>query len=107
MGTREVDEHGAPANDIVLPQDELGLGAVHFVVKYDSARRTYYIRDNGQGTGTFLKIERPLALQSGYAVSFGDSTMVVTLENSVGLQLRFLDGPKAEESLYSCYPMVA
>jgi hypothetical protein len=100
VGTQEYDEQGAPRNDIVLPAEEMGFGAVHFVIKYDSERRNYLIRDNGQGTGTFLKIDSPLVLRSGYAVGFGDSTMVVEIGTGCQLSLKFLDGPKAEESLY-------
>ena len=100
VGTQECDQQGVPTNDIVLPAEELGFGAVHFVLKYDSEHRHYLIRDNGQGTGTFLKIDCPLLLRSGYAVGFGDSTMLVELEAGPSVTLRFLDGPKAEESLY-------
>ena len=41
--------------------------------------KTYYIRDLGDGSGTFVHLKKPLSLKHGYIISFGDSHMVVQL----------------------------
>lgn len=66
-------------NDIVIKDDDesLGIGKRHFIIKYNTETRHYYIRDLGDGNGTFVKIETPLILKHGYIISYGDSHMVV------------------------------
>jgi hypothetical protein len=49
----------------------------------------------GDGMGTFIRIEQPLKLKNSYIVSFGDSHMIVNIENNL-LTIRFVEGPKAE-----------
>ena len=51
------------------------------------------------GTGTFIKIDKELKLQSGYIISYGDSHMVVTAKQDK-IHLKFLDGPKLDQELY-------
>jgi pSer/pThr/pTyr-binding forkhead associated (FHA) protein len=68
-------------NDIVIPDPtgELGIGKRHFIIKYSTDNRNYYIRDLGDGNGTFVKLETPLLLKHGFIISFGDSHMVVQI----------------------------
>ena len=42
-------------NDVILPKGE-GFGEQHFMIKYESAKNQYYLKDLGKGTGTFIKI---------------------------------------------------
>ncbi len=91
------------SNDIVVPAQEQGVGDRHFMVKYSVKAKSYYIKDLGEGTGTFVKIESPLALRQGYIVSFGDSHIVINLRIKGRIQLKFLDGPKTDQTLY-CPP---
>lgn len=39
--------------------------------------KTYFIKDLGEGSGTFIKVDEPLILNNGYLISYGDSHMVV------------------------------
>ena len=66
-------------NDIVIPDEggTLGIGKWHFIIKYSTETKNYYIWDLGDGNGTFVKIETPLLLKHGFIISFGDSHMVV------------------------------
>ena len=66
-------------NDIVINDENgtLGIGKRHFIIKYSTETKNYYIRDLGDGNGTFVKIETPLLLKHGFIISFGDSHMVV------------------------------
>jgi pSer/pThr/pTyr-binding forkhead associated (FHA) protein len=41
-------------NDIVIPDPDNGIGKRHMVVKYNLDDNEYYIRDLGDGTGTFV-----------------------------------------------------
>jgi len=83
--------------DIVLPKDEFGIGSVHFVIEYNAANCQYLIKDEGDGTGTFVKLSDPLPLQSYYILSFGSTHMTVIVEETK-LTVKFIEGPKAGQS---------
>ncbi|OMJ66943.1 hypothetical protein SteCoe_36043 [Stentor coeruleus] len=88
-------------NDILLPEDEKGAGKRHFMIKYNKEKQNYFLKDMGDGMGTFIRIEQPLKLKNSYIVSFGDSHMMVNIENNL-LTIRFVEGPKADhKSTYS------
>jgi len=64
--------------------------------------KNYYLRDLGDGSGTFVRLDVPLILKHGYIISFGDSHMVVQFcqdmktQSNSKIQLKFLDGPKTD-----------
>ena len=39
-----------------------GIGKRHLVIKYNMDNKSYYIRDLGDGSGTFVKIDVPLVI---------------------------------------------
>jgi FHA domain len=88
-------------NDIILPQNEAGVGKKHFVIKYSPEKDSYSIKDLGDGMGTFIRLTRPLCLKSNFIISFGDSHLIVVIENNEvpKLVIRFIDGPKVEQKL--------
>lgn len=47
------------------------------IIKYNMADRQYYIRDLGKGSGTFVRLDVPLALKNGFIISFGTSHLTV------------------------------
>ncbi len=49
-------------NDFAYPRAETGLDFRHFKVFYSPKEDDYYIQDLGEGTGTFVKIERESVL---------------------------------------------
>jgi len=101
MGTLGYDETtGECHNDILIPQKENGMGDVHLLIQYNPESKSYSIRDCGKGTGTFIKIEKLLELKRGYIISYGDSHMFVNMLTPEKIQLKFLDGPKADHMLY-------
>lgn len=101
IGTQVKNETtGECPNDILIPQTETGFGAVHFIIQYRREAKNYFIKDNGLGTGTWVKIEKPIVLLSDYIVSFADSSMVVHLGLEGSIEILFLDGPKADKKLY-------
>lgn len=55
----------------------MGIGKRHLIIKYNLDDKKYYIRDLGDGSGTFVRLDRPLTLKNGYIISFGDSHMTV------------------------------
>lgn len=87
-------------NDILFPPGDAGIGSKHFVIKYSMENRAYSIKDLGDGSGTFIKVESPFILKQGNVISFGDSHMLVNLRIKKKIQLKFLDGPKIEQTLY-------
>jgi len=100
MGTAEYkDESEGCVNDIVISSNENGMGTNHLVIQYRQKEKKYYIKDYGQGTGTFVKIERPTIIEEGYIISYGESHMHIYAMNAEKIQLKFLDGPKADQIL--------
>lgn len=90
-------------NDILL--NDATVGDQHCMIKYDPSLRKYLLKDLGEGSGTFLRIDKEIELKSGYIISFGDSHMAVTVSDVSAvktkqgskLSLKFLDGPKTDE----------
>ena len=65
-------------NDVILPRAD-GFGDRHFVIKYLIEKNYYILKDLGEGSGTFIKIQKEAVLKNGHIVSFGDFHMVVGL----------------------------
>jgi hypothetical protein len=85
-----------------LPENEKGVGKKHFMIQYKQVPRPgFYIKDLGEGMGTFVRISHPLALQTNFIISFGESHMIIVIDNSMPpkLVLRFIDGPKTDQKL--------
>ena len=83
-----------------------GIGKRHMVVKYNEIDKKYYLRDLGDGSGTFVRIDnsKDLILKQGFIVSYGDSHMVVQFSSDIDkedrviqkITFKFLDGPKID-----------
>ena len=86
-------------NDYNFPYDEIGIGKRHFLIKFDDPSKSYFLKDLGEGTGTFIKLETPLKLVSGYIISFGDSHMTILIDEKK-IVLKFLEGIRANEKRY-------
>jgi hypothetical protein len=66
------------------------------VIRFDEESKHYTLRDLGEGSGTFVKIETPYVLSGTRIISFGDTHMVVkVLRDSI--EIKFVDGPKQDE----------
>lgn len=114
IGSGEHGQNGEPINDFIIPQDELGIGKRHLIIKYNSDNGDYCMRDLGDGSGTFVRLDIPLVLKHGFIISFGDSHMIVnfyqaqasegnyasnTADRSYDkIQLKFIDGPKTDKT---------
>ncbi|CAG9330328.1 unnamed protein product [Blepharisma stoltei] len=86
-------------SDIVIHDSEASENN-HMVVRYDVQKKKYFLKDLGEGTGTFVKITKPFSLKNGNVVSFGESHMLVQLNSANSdISLKFLEGPKADEVL--------
>ena len=85
-------------NDIVLNEEEKGVGSRHFMIQYFKEKGNYMIKDMGEGMGTFIRLDNPLKLQNNFIVSFGESHVIIQVESQT-LNLRFIDGPRNEEKL--------
>jgi len=64
-------------NDFVILNDDEpmgpsgGIGQRHMVVKYNTFDKQYYMRDLGDGSGTFIRVDntKDLILKHGFIVS--------------------------------------
>lgn len=50
-------------NDFVISNIDTGIGKRHMVIKYNLDNRSYYLRDLGDGSGTFVRLDVPLVIQ--------------------------------------------
>ena len=87
-------------NDIWLSEQEKGVGKRHFMIKFNKGERylesqSYFIKDMGDGLGTFIRVEQPLKLRNLNIVSFGDSHMIVNIDGNL-VNLRFIEGPSTD-----------
>lgn len=73
---QNIDE--SKLNDVILPKAE-GFGQRHFAIQFNVEKNWYCLKDLGEGTGTFMRVDRQFILKNGHIVSFGDSHMVVGL----------------------------
>lgn len=94
----------AIVNDLILPDQEKGIGRRHFMINYNKGKKysengTYSIKDMGEGLGTFIRIDRPIKIKNSYIFSFGDSHLIVNIQDNQ-LALRFIEGPKADYKKY-------
>lgn len=44
-------------NDVILPKTE-GFGPRHFLISFSLEKNGYCLRDLGEGTGTFIRVDR-------------------------------------------------
>jgi hypothetical protein len=47
-------------NDFVISSMDTGIGKRHMVIKYNMDNKSYYLRDLGDGSGTFVRLDVPL-----------------------------------------------
>ena len=92
-----------PTNcDIVLSPEDKDIGKMHFVIEYNQANECFYIKDLGEGNGTFMKIEGSHTLHNGDVLSFGTSHAGVQIQSQgqgSTLTLRFFEGPRANDMI--------
>jgi hypothetical protein len=77
IGSKEKGPNGEIYNDFVISSLDAGIGKKHMIIKYNIDKKSYHLRDLGDGSGTFIRLDNPLILKHGYIISFGDSHMVV------------------------------
>jgi len=85
--------------DVVLDRDE-DVGEMHCAIEFNVQKRAYYLKDLGDGNGTFIKIEDNQAVSTGDIVHFGDSHARVMIQEQASgssLTLQFYEGPLAEQ----------
>ena len=51
---------GEVFNDFVISSIDTGIGKRHMVIKYNLDNKSYYLRDLGDGSGTFVRLDIPL-----------------------------------------------
>jgi len=86
-------------NDYVVPNAEKGFGKKHFSINYEEPGK-FFLKDYGEGTGTFIKIQPKLILKNNQVVSFGNFHFAVFFPPDVKnetILMKFLDGYRPKE----------
>jgi hypothetical protein len=60
IGSQEASQSGDVYNDFVISSMDTGIGKRHMVIKYNIDNKSYYLRDLGDGSGTFVRLDVPL-----------------------------------------------
>lgn len=60
IGSQEQNANGEVFNDFVISSMDTGIGKRHMVIKYNLDNKSYYLRDLGDGSGTFVRLDVPL-----------------------------------------------
>lgn len=55
MKSEGIQEDLSKLNDYVLPSVE-GFGSKHFQIRFSNEQNSYFLKDLGEGTGTFIKV---------------------------------------------------
>ena len=94
-------ENNLRINDILLPETEKGVGQKHFMIFHNqnaTEKGSYYIKDLGNGMGTFIRLQHALDIQDNFIVSLGSSHLKINFDNE-SVILQFIDGPRSQEKL--------
>lgn len=88
---------------MIDPEENADIGKRHFLIKYSTETKGYYLRDLGDGNGTFVRLDSQLPLKTGYIISFGDSHMFIQISDDFQagiskIEIKFLDGPKTDQT---------
>jgi hypothetical protein len=88
-------------NDIVISEQEKGIGSNHLLIKFDRTfSKGFALKDLGQGSGTFIRIEKKLFLKHNQIISFGNSHMNIHFNHDPScIELLFIDWPRKGETL--------
>lgn len=73
------------------------MGNRHLLIKFFMDSKSYFLKDAGEGTGTFIQIDKSITLQNDYIISYGDSHMFIAISPNDDLQLKFIDGPNVDK----------
>lgn len=60
IGSQQFNQNGEVFNDFVIDPIDTCIGKRHMVIKYNMDNKSYYIRDLGEGSGTFVRLDVPL-----------------------------------------------
>ena len=53
-----------------------------FKIYYSKEKDNYYLKDMGEGPGVFVRIDKPIILQQGAIISFGQHHLVFNFKMS-------------------------
>lgn len=62
IGSQETNKTGEVYNDFLISNVDAGIGKRHMVIKYNIDNKSYYLRDLGDGSGTFIRLDYPLVI---------------------------------------------
>lgn len=72
IGSQDANVSGEVFNDFVISNADTGIGKRHMVIKYSLDNKSYYLRDLGDGSGTFVRLDIPLVSLSRIHLDFID-----------------------------------
>ena len=70
-------------NDYTFPTEERGMGKRHFSIEYNLVTENYFLKDLGDGTGTFIKIDGKYTITTDIIISFNTFHISISLSSEV------------------------
>ena len=64
-------------NDVIISPEEDGFGKRHFAIEYDGINKKYYLKDLGDGSGTFMKVISRTQLKNNTIILFGCTHLLI------------------------------
>jgi hypothetical protein len=75
------DQH--QINDYVFSMEEQGLGKRHFMIEYNASKNNYFLKNLGDGTGTFIRIVGKRVISINTILSFTTMHLAVIFPNEL------------------------
>ena len=97
-------------NDYIFPAEDSGFGQKQFKIFYSVNEDQYYLKDLGDGSGTFIRVDTKIIVRQGYIVTFGNYHIVLNYKMSKDpdpdhtIYIQLIDGTQAKEQQYVLRP---
>ena len=93
-------------NDYTFPGKESGFSQNQFKIFYSISDGNYYIKDLGEGLGTFVRVDTEISVGQGYVFTFGSCHISISYKDNYendpdkSIYIQTYDSNKAKDQLY-------
>lgn len=70
----------------------------HFVIYFNEKMNNYFVMNQKISSTTFIKINKEIKINKNYIISIGESNLIVDIQDSDNIVIKFLEGPKSGQT---------